>query len=194
MPDLEPYHNVFHITDDNTQTRQFNDLELHTIELRKFIPKSNKDKLSEIVEKRVHEPLDKWCTFFARSKLLKKDSLPPQLDYEELRRALEVLEEINMNQEERRVYEARRDWISNERVGRQEAFKKGEAKGKMEKSVEMAKILLAKGVSMEIVCESSGLSKHDLEALEDDTNNDKSAKKRAKLTLAVNDKVISSYN
>ena len=55
----------------------------------------------------------------------------------------------------------------------------------------MAKNLLAKGVSMEIVCESSGLSKHDLEELEDDTTNDKSAK-RAKLTLGgmVSDRFI----
>ena len=42
-----------------------------------------------------------WCTFFTRSKLLDKDSLPDELDCEELRKALEVLETINLNQEER---------------------------------------------------------------------------------------------
>ena len=84
--------------------------------------KDNKDKLSEIVEKRVHEPLDMWCTFFARSKLLDKDSLPPQLNYGELRKALKVLETINFTPEEWEVYDARLKMNRDENAGSSASF------------------------------------------------------------------------
>ena len=51
MPDLEPYHNVFRMMDEGTKTCQFNDLELHTIELNKFSRKDNEDELSEIIKR-----------------------------------------------------------------------------------------------------------------------------------------------
>ena len=186
LPKLEPYHNVFEITDRGTKTRQFNDFELHTIELNKFLSKKNKDGLDEIVKK-VQGALDMWCTFFTRSKLLKKDSLPAKLDCEELRTALEVLESMSLTSEERIMYNARLAWIRNKGAAFQKAFGdgkvEGEAKGRMEEKVEMAKKLLAKNnMSIEEISELTELPEHDIEELAYDMTNDKSAK-RAKLTL-----------
>ena len=48
--ELERYHNVFRMMDEGTKTYKFKDLELHTIELNKFLSKDNKDELSEIIK------------------------------------------------------------------------------------------------------------------------------------------------
>lgn len=38
IPNVDKYHNLFHITEKDTGVRYFKDLELHTIELKKFCP------------------------------------------------------------------------------------------------------------------------------------------------------------
>ena len=151
------------------------------------MPKENKnDKLSEILEK-VQKPLDMWCTFLTRHKLLDKDHLPGKLDCPELRKALEVLEAVNLSPEEREVYNARLSWIRDEGAIFKKVFGEGEAKGeakgiekgKMERSVEMAKKLLAKNnMSIDEISELTELSKREIEELRDGKTNDESAKIR----------------
>jgi predicted transposase/invertase (TIGR01784 family) len=70
-------------------------------------------------------------------------------------------------------YEARELYLMDEMARRDKAHAdglaegeaKGEAKGKQEKAVEMAKNLLAHGVSPDIIAKSSGLSKTEIQAL-----------------------------
>ncbi|CAG8846326.1 16972_t:CDS:2, partial [Racocetra persica] len=89
IPESPKYHNVFHITEKQLGFNYFEDLELHTIELKKF---SNKEEdLTAIVQK-VKSNLDKWVAFLARNDLLDKNNLPSPLADNTLKKALEVLE------------------------------------------------------------------------------------------------------
>lgn len=74
-------------------------MELHTIELNKFADKV-KAELSDIVKK-VKNALDIWVAFLTRNDLLNKDKLPKELNSKELKKALNVLEVINLSDEER---------------------------------------------------------------------------------------------
>ena len=50
IPEVSKYHNVFHVTEKETGFLYFKDLELHTIELKKFSHNSD-EELSDIVAK-----------------------------------------------------------------------------------------------------------------------------------------------
>ena len=50
ISDSEKYHNVFHITEKETGAIYFKDLELHTVELKKFTDSLGKE-FEEIIEK-----------------------------------------------------------------------------------------------------------------------------------------------
>ena len=78
IPEVEKYHNVFHITEKETGLLYFKDLELHTIELKKFSENSH-EELKEILAK-IHNSLDIWVAFLTRHDLLNKDHLPLELD------------------------------------------------------------------------------------------------------------------
>ena len=49
--------------------------------------------------------------------------------------------------------------------GRSEGIAQGEASGRAEREIEMAKALKAKGVSIDIIAETSGLPKEEIEQL-----------------------------
>lgn len=80
--------------------------------------------------------------------------------------------------EEREIYDARVIWLSGKHPALQKAFAEGIEKGIIKERVEMAKILLASGVSIDIISKSTGLPERDLEELNNDTTNDKSIKIR----------------
>ena len=103
IPEVEKYHNVFHITEKESGLLYFKDLELHTIELKKFSRDSNAE-LSDVVAM-VKNSLDRWSAFLTRNDLLNKDNLPLELDDPALKKALEVLEVMNFGPEEREAYE-----------------------------------------------------------------------------------------
>jgi len=88
IPQAEKYHNVFHIHEKDTGVRYFRDLELHTIELKKFSPNSQ-EGLEELVSK-IRASIDIWAAFLTRHELLNKESLPSPLNNPELKKALGV--------------------------------------------------------------------------------------------------------
>ena len=58
------YHNVFHITEKETGHLYFKDLELHTIELKKFAPDLT-EELNDMIT-RIKSSLDIWVAFLTR--------------------------------------------------------------------------------------------------------------------------------
>ena len=175
IPDVDKYHNVFHITEKETGFKYFNNLELHTIELKKFSSNSRAD-LVEILEK-VKNSLDMWVTFLTRHDLLNKTKLPVKLDDPALKKALNVLEVMNFNPEEMEVYESHIKWLRMETsaLKKQETkyFEEGKAEGKVEGKAEGEKIGLEKtasmmiklGMSLEIITQCTGLSVDEVERL-----------------------------
>jgi predicted transposase/invertase (TIGR01784 family) len=127
IPKVKKYHNVFHITEKETGLLYFKDLELHTIELKKF-SENSKEELADIIAK-VKNSLDMWVAFLTRHDLLKADNLPTELSNSNLKKALNVLSIMNFSDEERDAYEDRLKWLRIETNTIKNYEEKGEARG-----------------------------------------------------------------
>jgi predicted transposase/invertase (TIGR01784 family) len=168
IPQVEKYHNIFHITEKESGLEYFKDLELHTIELKKFSD-NNKEELPELIAK-IKKPLDIWVAFLTRYDLLKADHLPEPLDNSSLKKAINVLEVMNFNTEERDLYEDHLKWLrieantlkKAEAKGEERGIEIGEArgveKGKIEGKLEIAKNLIFKGFDEKSILEITGLT------------------------------------
>jgi predicted transposase/invertase (TIGR01784 family) len=121
------YHNVFRITEKDTGYVYFKDLELHTIELKKFCPSTQED-LSTFMD-RVKNSLDMWMTFLTRHDLLRGDKMPKNLDDPRLKKAMDVLNVMNFTEEERMSYEDRLHWLRIEASALKKQMEKGLKKG-----------------------------------------------------------------
>ena len=134
IPETKNYHNVFHIKEKNTGLLYFKDLELHTIELNKFSSGAS-EELSDLVAK-IKTSLDIWIAFLTRNDLLKIDNLPKELNDNNLKKALEVLNVMNFSSEERELYDDHLKWLMIEantlKKAENKAREEGEAKGKEE--------------------------------------------------------------
>jgi predicted transposase/invertase (TIGR01784 family) len=179
IPQAEKYHNVFHIHEKETGVRYFKDLELHTIELKKFSPNSQ-EGLEELVSK-IRASIDIWAAFLTRHELLNKESLPSPLNNPELKKALGVLEVMNFGEEERDAYEERLKWLrveantlkKYEKKGREEGRAEGREEGRQEGRVEGEQIglekvalnMLQKGLSPLDIHELTGLDEKVIDRL-----------------------------
>lgn len=173
IPETNKYHNVFHITEKDSGLLYFKDLELHTIELNKFSNNPN-EELADILKK-VGNSLDIWSAFLTRHDLLNSNNLPKKLDNANLKKALTVLDVMNFTSEERDAYEDHLKWLRIEA----NTLKKYEAQarvrgkvegiqiGKTEEKIEIAKNLKRANVSITIISESTGLTKKQIEELDD---------------------------
>ena len=187
IPEVKKYHNVFHLTEKETGFSYFKDLELHTIELKKFSG-DKREEVNDLVAK-IRNSLDIWVAFLTRQDLLNREKLPEPLDTPALKKALNVLDIMNFSPEEREAYEEHLKWLRIEAntlkkyeakgfaegkaEGRAEGEAKGEAKGiekgvekgKKERDIEIARTMLAKGMDVETISAVTGLSSDDVKAL-----------------------------
>ncbi|MCE3231714.1 MAG: hypothetical protein K0R52_1642 [Alphaproteobacteria bacterium] len=156
IPEVANYHNVFHIREEETGLVYFEDLELHTIELKKF-SKDPRAELADIVAL-VKNSLDMWVAFLTRRDLLKKDKLPPKLDNPALKKALNVLDVMDFGDEEREAYESHLKWLRLEASTLKKYEAKGFMEGKAEGKIEIAKELLIEGIALEKVVKITKLA------------------------------------
>ena len=132
------YHNVFHITEKETGLSYFDNLELHTVELKKFTDAVQGD-LGEIAAK-VKNALDMWSAFLTRHDILSKVSeLPQSLNKPELKKAIQVLSRMNFTEEEKEAYEGHLKWLRIESSSLKKAEEKAVAKEKREIALKMLK-------------------------------------------------------
>ena len=182
----EDYHHCFRIMDQKTKKIYFEDLELHTLELNKF--ESDIEQLKDLVGK-IRSALDMWLAFLTRHDLINKQSLPPELENKALKKALDVLDGMNLTKEERYAYEDREKWLRIEAntlkkleketlekgiaegmaIGEEKGLNKGmaigEEKGKQAVMQQVAKHMLSEGLSKEHIKKFTGLSDSDLDDL-----------------------------
>lgn len=175
IPEVDKYHNVFHVTEKESGAAYFKDLELHTIELKKFSKDSN-EQLSDIVAK-VKNSLDMWLAFLTRNDLLQPDNLPTSLEDNDLKKALTVLDVMNFSSTERDAYEDHLKWLRIEAntlkkaeakgiaIGKNEGIAIGEAKGKLEEKTEIAKNLLAQNIDVKTISAATGLTLEEIEKI-----------------------------
>jgi len=173
------YHNRFNIRDERENEVHFEDLELHTIELNKFPEyvgegsKGNKNgDISGFVDK-IKTSLDIWMAFLSKYELLDRNKLPKELNTEEVKKALEVVDVMNFSQEERDAYEGRLKWLRAEESALRKKFEEGIQKGREEaeklKAQGIAKNLLSQGFEEEVVAKATGLSLEEVEKLKYET-------------------------
>ncbi len=167
IPEVKKYHNVFHITEKETGLLYFKDLELHTIELKKFSDSSD-EELADIVAK-VKNALDMWLAFVTRNDLLIADNLPKELNDPNLKKAINVLSVMNFTPEEREAYEDHLKWLRIEantiRNYEQKGEIRGRAEGENKKAIEIAKKMLSKNHSISDISDLTGLSPEEISKL-----------------------------
>jgi predicted transposase/invertase (TIGR01784 family) len=163
IPEVDKYHNVFHVTEKESGMLYFKDLELHTIELKKFT-KNSDEKLTDIIAK-VKNSLDMWAAFLTRYDLLKVDNLPDSLNDSSLKKAINVLDVMNFSPEERDAYEDHLKWLRIEANTLKKAESIAEAKGAMTRNIEIARNLLVKKMEIKSIAEVTGLSEEEIRKL-----------------------------
>jgi len=171
---VDKYHNVFSIREKDSGLLYFKDLELHTIELKKF-SKDSHAELADVVAM-VKNSLDMWAAFLTRHDLLNRENLPAALDDPALKKALGVLGIMNFAPEEREAYEEHLKWLRMETSalkkyetkwfaeGREEG-REEERQKNLEEKKNIAGKMLAKGMSVEEVGELTGLSEDEIKVL-----------------------------
>ena len=168
IPDVEKYHNVFHITEKETGMTYFRDMELHTIELKKF-SNNSQDVLSDIVAK-VKNSLDIWVAFLTRNYLLQPNNLPKSLNQPALKKALNVLDRMNFTKEERSEYEDHLKWLRIEtntlkkakEDGVKEGIEKGIEQGREEAVEKTAINMLKQNLGNDLISTVTGLSNNQI--------------------------------
>jgi predicted transposase/invertase (TIGR01784 family) len=183
IPLADKYHNVFHIIEKDSGLLYFKDLELHTIELKKFTDNSN-EELSDIIAK-VKNTLDMWVAFLTRHDLLKADNLPQALNDDNLKKAITVLDVMNFSPEERDAYEDHLKWLRIEANTIKKAESRAKAEGKLEgleegmekgieqgikqgvmtRNQEIARNLLDEGMEIKSIVKITGLSEEEIRKL-----------------------------
>ena len=167
----DKYHNEFHITEKETGLAYFKDLELHTIELKKFAGNSSQ-KLSDLISK-VRSKLDIWIAFLTKHNLMNQSSLPAELSDPSVKKALDVLEVMNFSDQEREAYEDHLKWLRIEantlKKAERQSFSRGKEEGLQQgadnKAIEIAKQMIKKGMDLQLVSDLTGLSITDLKKL-----------------------------
>ena len=157
------YHNVFHLLNAKSHRRDFEDMELHFIELQKFT--KNFDELTT--------PLDYWTSFLTSADRYDKTTMPIQLKNDpHIRRAIDTLEHLYFTEEEREIYEARLKWLRDEQSAiknaQHKALAKGREEGRVEAALVIARNLFRAGLSASVVAQSTGLSVEQVEQLKYD--------------------------
>lgn len=101
------------------------------------------------------------------------EQLPVPMNTPELKKALEVLEHINMQPEEREAYESRLKWYRIQKNslkkqfedGKAEGLAKGEIKGQEKEKLTIASKLLAHGMAIEDIVKIAGLTHQQVQKL-----------------------------
>jgi predicted transposase/invertase (TIGR01784 family) len=167
VPDSPKYHNVFDLRERENNLHFFKDIELHTIELNKFvdekIAKKEKKVLSQSEELAQMLPfiktaLDRWVTFLARHDLLDKNKLPKEFSDDKLQKALNVLEVMNFTTEEREAYEEHLKWLRIEANSLKKMQLKSFDEGEVTATERIARNMLNENQQIDFVARVTGLS------------------------------------
>ena len=159
IPKSEKYHNTFSITEKETGLHYFKQLELHTIELKKFTDQLGKE--FEDIGSKIQTSLDLWSAFLTRNDLLSTAKISQALDAAPIKKAIEVLNVMNFTKEEREAYEDHLKWLRIEA----NSLKKAEEKGRKEEKLEIARNMLNESLPIEKIAALTGLTEKEVKNL-----------------------------
>lgn len=170
------YHNIYGIHNQVTGTPAMTDLQIHTVELRKF-------ETHHPDGQAVVTALDRWSTFLTRTEPLIRGDIPPGLIADPLiKKAINVLKTTSLSKEEQEIYRSHWQWMMQEKsaiefaksTGEAIGLEKGEAiglekgeaigleKGAKKKALQIATSMKAKGFSTQEISDLTGVSLKDM--------------------------------
>ncbi len=118
--DEKEYHNIYKLKNIKTSKDYLDHLEIHFIELEKY-------------NEAMNTMLDRWVNFLKKAEMYSENKLPKELEeIPTIKKALEILDEMSLNEEERESYEARLKWLRDEEMAVKTAEKRGIKKGREE--------------------------------------------------------------
>ena len=155
------YHHIFKLYDAEKKTLFTDVMEIHTLELQKLpeTTTSEDDKERELLD---------WLRLIRSERKEEIEMLASKTP--EMGKAVGRLKRLSADEATRLRYEARELYLMDEMARRAKAYADGLAEGEAKGRVEMAKNLLANGVSPEIIAKSSGLSLDKVKGLSRDDN------------------------
>ncbi len=164
IPEAKKYHNVFNIKEKDSGIVYFKDLELHTIELKKFNSKLE-GELGDFITK-IKTSLDAWGCFLTKYDLLDKNKLPKKLVDAGIEKALNVLDEMNFTKKERELYEDHLKWLQieanalkkAERKGVEKGMKQGREEGREERDHEVIINMLKDNFDIKTIAKITGVA------------------------------------
>ena len=128
------------------------DLEMHWIELPKFVKKNPE----------ANTTLEQWLWLLEgreeKLEMAKKSN-------KELEKAMEIIEEMSMDEKEWELYRARQIAIFDYNTGMHEARDEGIEEGERKKQLEIAKELLKLGISIDKIQKATKLTKEEIKKL-----------------------------
>jgi predicted transposase/invertase (TIGR01784 family) len=169
------YHHRFVLIDPETKVEIFKDIEIHTIELNKFEAINDQD--IDVVMLKVKNMLDTWVAALTKYDLLNIAELPEKINIPEVKKALKVMHEMNLNKEEREIYDSHLNFLRIEEGAFEARFAAGREEGEKNKEAEVAKAkkvavitiakkMLSRGNSLEEIMALTELSREEIETIQ----------------------------
>lgn len=167
------YHSIAHMKFEETKPEKYidlkytkedeiatKDLEMHFIEIPKFIKKNPKVKTK----------LEQWMYLLIGGK---EQIEMAEKENKEIKKAKEIIEEMSMDPKEWELYESRRLAIMDYNTGmhqakidgKEEGIKQGIKEGQSKEKIEIAKKLIKLGMTVEEIEKITELSKEEIEKL-----------------------------
>ena len=162
------YHSKFRLIEETTGEHNFKEIELHVVELDKFEAQYSPELTKSIDV--LKTALDEWSAFLTNYTLLNEKKYKSQLHNPNVNKALEKLEFMSMDSEQRSLFEDRIKQLLDiedlmetgkalsKKEGKEEGIAEGVEKGKISEKLEMAKKMLLKNRPIEEIVEFTGLS------------------------------------
>lgn len=151
--DSPEFYSCFHIREDSRHTIYTDKMEFHVLELPK-LPKELKEDSSDI---------ELWGKFINAERKEEFDMLAEKNTY--IDSAYQHLQVISQDKEKHMEYEAREKAVRDYNQGILEAKQRGEAQGEARATERIAKTLLLSGASIDLIIQSTGLSKEQVQSL-----------------------------
>lgn len=153
----EYYHNTFHLREDRTGIELTDDIEVHFIELAKL------DQTTVPVQ----GGLINWLLFLTGTDKTNWEVL--EMNEPTIKKAMTSLEYLSQDREARMRYEERQKFLHDEASAIEWALEKGLQQGieqgERRRTIQIAKSLIEAGVEIEIIAETTGLTKAEIASL-----------------------------
>ncbi len=157
-PEEERYHRIVSLRDIATHQKykSLDYMDLHFVELKKF----HKDL------KDVKTTLDRWITFLNNAYQYEKNRMPEELASDrEVKKAIEKLDVMYLNEKERQYYEAAQKAQRDSSEALMTAKEEGREEGEIAKAKKMAKKMLAQGESIGKIMDYTDLTEEEIHSL-----------------------------